>query len=1226
MSKLRESPWRYLIWTAISLVLLLMAALATVSTFLATEGGSRVVAEWGLQRLAEVDGVEVSAQNIRGNLLQGLQLSGVSIQTPQAAVQAQSILASWNSFSLLSGSFQLASLQLQGIEVTVRQTGESSTNSPATSPVAELAFTPLPINIEIADLSVSDLRIVIEADQGEESQSVAIAELAAGVSLFGTAVALDELAIVSDLVKLNGDVAVELLPGVPVTADLRWELPQSLPQGLGNAVGELSLAATVEQLQVDHQLTSPFAIRSTGSIQPFAASGIAIELEHRAEQIELPEQASGMQLLETTLVSSGSIPDLQFQLTTRVVEGEQYPALAISASAQLTGQTLGLDSAIRTDSGVLDSTATIDFSQEITVQGDFTLQEDNPLLLFGLASEFPVSALNSRGEFAFDADDSSLLLDLAETTMLLDSYEVTAAGRLALNDGAWEIDDFLVSSAANQFQVSGRYDESIALDFVLDAPQLEQFVPGVSATAIGQGTVRGNLEAPIIDTDIRIEQLVSEAATIDSLQVSLTGDPQHYEGQVLLQSGQFRAGSETLQITESSMEFSGSPAAHELLLALQGDYLGSGLTADIELQGGFADALGSDWSGRLQRSALQSVVGDWSLVSPVALTWIDQQFTAADSCWANAGISLCMNATPDPSGSYAIEGSISDFPLQEFNAPEQRDVLIPFPQLPRVPQGVSLDGTATATVYAEISATGELRLNVSTLADNAVLTLSSAAEDQFGAQRSAEEILEQSYTWRRLSLRADLVEGEWLLDGRAQLETANLQDDSLPISGELLANLNIDADGNLQGRSTAEFSDLGWLSAVVPELRDVSGLFDSRVDIAGTLAAPELNGELRVNEAAFFLETNGVAYSDFEMSLSGASIDSVTLEGSVAAEEGYLTYFGSLRGLNTPDWQITAEVEGDSFWIANTPEIALQIAPALNLDANAQRIDLRGNLHVPLLDLVLQELPESAVDISRDVVIQNYPSERPELARSFTSTQTALFDLPMSADLVLSLGDEVAFSGFGLQASLQGELELQQQLTGASFTYGELAITEGQYRIYGQELTLQDGKLLFLGNYSNPALDIRAVRVVQEQTVGVLINGTLNNMRSQLYSTPVLPESDILAVLVTGRPASQLRSSDGDAMLGAIASLGIEQGQSLADDLGNRFGFDTVAITNTGDIDSSELTVGKYLTPQIFIRYGVGLFDSFSKVAVDYFINDRLTLQAESGEYQSIDFTYRVER
>jgi translocation and assembly module TamB len=224
------------------------------------------------------------------------------------------------------------------------------------------------------------------------------------------------------------------------------------------------------------------------------------------------------------------------------------------------------------------------------------------------------------------------------------------------------------------------------------------------------------------------------------------------------------------------------------------------------------------------------------------------------------------------------------------------------------------------------------------------------------------------------------------------------------------------------------------------------------------------------------------------------------------------------------------------------------------------------------------------------------------------------------------LGDRVNLRGFGLDAALAGSLNIQQAASGNNLTYGELEITQGSFGIYGQTLSLSDGKLLFLGNYSNPALDIRAVREVQDLTVGVLMNGTLKNIESELFSTPSLPENEILAVLVTGRPFSQLQSSDSDAMVGAIASLGIRQSQSLTNQIADRFGLDTVAITNTGSIDSSTLTVGKYLTPDVFIRYGVGLFDNTSKVAVDYLITDRLTLQAESGEYQSIDFTYRVER
>ena len=56
------------------------------------------------------------------------------------------------------------------------------------------------------------------------------------------------------------------------------------------------------------------------------------------------------------------------------------------------------------------------------------------------------------------------------------------------------------------------------------------------------------------------------------------------------------------------------------------------------------------------------------------------------------------------------------------------------------------------------------------------------------------------------------------------------------------------------------------------------------------------------------------------------------------------------------------------------------------------------------------------------------------------------------------------------------------------------------------------------------------------------------------------------------------------------------------------------------------LTVGKYLTPNLFARYGVGIFDSSSKVNLDYTLNDRLKLKAESGTQQSVDLVYSVEK
>ncbi len=125
-------------------------------------------------------------------------------------------------------------------------------------------------------------------------------------------------------------------------------------------------------------------------------------------------------------------------------------------------------------------------------------------------------------------------------------------------------------------------------------------------------------------------------------------------------------------------------------------------------------------------------------------------------------------------------------------------------------------------------------------------------------------------------------------------------------------------------------------------------------------------------------------------------------------------------------------------------------------------------------------------------------------------------------------------------------------------------------------------------------------------------------------------------MLVTERPASELREQDGTTVLGAIASLGLDRSEGLTGQIRNTLGLDTLGleplgletlgVSNGDTINNSALTIGKYLTPAIFVRYGVGLFDRQSKVAIDYSLSERIILQAESGQYQSVDLTYTVER
>ena len=232
----------------------------------------------------------------------------------------------------------------------------------------------------------------------------------------------------------------------------------------------------------------------------------------------------------------------------------------------------------------------------------------------------------------------------------------------------------------------------------------------------------------------------------------------------------------------------------------------------------------------------------------------------------------------------------------------------------------------------------------------------------------------------------------------------------------------------------------------------------------------------------------------------------------------------------------------------------------------------------------------------------------------------------ITGQLVVELGDDASIAGFGIDTRLAGSLRLQRGDNQSNLAYGELSLLDGTYELYGQSLTIRQGRFVFLGALDNPGVDVRAVRQINAQTVGVQMGGTLKSMNSSLFSSPNLSEIDILAMLATGRPFASIGQRDQGALLGTLASLGLERNTGLTNQIRSGLGLDELSIGTKDTLNNSVLTVGKYLTPNLFARYGVGLFDSSSKVNLDYTLSDRLKLKAESGAQQSIDLVYSVEK
>jgi translocation and assembly module TamB len=98
-------------------------------------------------------------------------------------------------------------------------------------------------------------------------------------------------------------------------------------------------------------------------------------------------------------------------------------------------------------------------------------------------------------------------------------------------------------------------------------------------------------------------------------------------------------------------------------------------------------------------------------------------------------------------------------------------------------------------------------------------------------------------------------------------------------------------------------------------------------------------------------------------------------------------------------------------------------------------------------------------------------------------------------------------------------------------------------------------------------------------------------------------------------------------MQSAARSLGVAGGGLLAKSLGKRLGVDELSVKEDEMLGGAALTVGQYLSPRLYLSYGVGLFEPGDVITLRYKLSDELALQTQRGpEDTRAGIEYRIEK
>jgi len=1201
--------------------LLLLGSLAAV---ISTPEGSR----WALTQagsLANSASLQITVGSQNGTLLRGLQLQDLQLDLDGNRIQAQALQMRWNPFSLLGGTLVLDELQVRGLEVAWTS---AATGAPAPTLSSLLAASlPLPIALELDALRLEQASLNIDDTLLEIQQATLHA------SLSGTALTLDELSLDTPTLQLSGALEAELAGSVALRGRLDWQFV-SASDARASASGQLVLSGTLDTLGVTHSLSTPLQVESQGSLVLNLASGGSspqLGLTHtlQAQSLAgLQPLAGGMQvhLRQAEISTTGWLEALQISGlgAVRLTDSSDtvlLDELALNWNVLLRGSALTVDQlSLSTGSGTLGGSGEIRWEDGLQASLNYVLRETDASRYSALlpAGVLP-GELASTGSLSLqqrpEALSGRLVVDSLQGS--LNGYPLEGSGELALDGANIAVQSLSLRSGPNTLLVNGGWGEAMDLQLQLLAPQLGTLSPLLAGELQATAAITGSIQQPRLDLQAEGSALRLGDMSIASLQAAAA----HAEGNNTLTLAARTLSNGSLSARALTLSGEGNPSAHQLQVTLDSPSLQAQIGLEGALSGLVADSP-LQWEGRVHEGTLGTELGEWGLTRAAALRWTPAAWQLAEQCWQQAVTSLCLQAGGAGDGPLELTARLQDLPLEHFNAPT---VPAPARQLPALPAGTTLNGLLDATVTltgATGAAPSELQLSATLALENAVVALtppeSTSEEDSLPAVPRQLEL-------RTATLTAEQRAGAWQLQSLLEFSqprfgsTAGLQ-------GSARGRLAIAPSGALDGNVALQFDALQWLEVLVPNLRSVEGRLSGLALVGGTLQRPQLGGTLNLQDGALQVPALGLSLQDVNASLVADNDERLALQGEARSGAGTLRFFSDVEAPFSDTPTLRLQLDGDNFTLAERPELRMAVSPQLNVEASPQGVHVSGTLLLPLLDVRITTLPESAIDVSADTVLVAQPEDGPTVRNAATSSLGPLENVPLTAEVSVQLGEAVHFAGWGLDTDLSGTLEITQRATGAPLTYGELTVTQGSYQTYGRTLTIEHGKLLFFGSYDNPALDIRATREAENVKVGVQMNGTLRNLSSQLFSSPTLPDGDIIAVMLTGRPLAEVGSQDSNALVGAITTLGINQGQNLTNQIRNQLGLDTLAISSTGDVANSSLTLGKYLTPRIFIQYGIGLFETESTLAVDYTVSERVKLEAKSGSTQSLDITYTVER
>jgi translocation and assembly module TamB len=1270
---------RVLLTSALALCALVLTALVVAGGVLfwaaRSESGLRFVWERVAPRLPQ----GLSVATVEGRLAGPLALGGIAVRTQTLELHIERVELRWKPRALLDRVLDVERLDVLGVDV-VQLAAEQPTMP--REPLRLPESIDLPVDVRVASAAVEQFRFRSSPD----AEPLPIERASLAGSFDADRLDLRELVVRGPLFDLSGAVSVVPRGAYATSGQLDWAVrPGEYPE----ARGSTGFSGDLELLTVEQRVAAPYdarvdvrvedlleALRLDGdvalTVQPVAFGVVAAPAETIGATVSLRGTLDALDLTGRVELRGGDVDGVTADIAARyapdavviraldlvdphsratvhasgrVALGGEEPTLELDATWSELHWPLRGDLEVASESGSLELRGTVrDYA--VALDGNLTFADgttgnvnvsgegDSEMLRL---ERVDIEALRGRIAGRADArwapnlagsveltgadlDPSVVLRDwpgriaarvsaaaaIEGENVTITLHALTADGRLrdrpihvdargGYAEDTLRIDALSLRSGATDVTARGTAGTELALEWQVESPDLGEVWPQLGGSLSARGALDGPRERPHVGVEASGRALRFMGSEVDDVELDADVD---VAGKATSSLTLNVSAAQVQGVAIPRLQLTGNGNAEHHALALSAT-TGAG-SAELALTGAVATPWtpGFAWTFALDEATLaHPELAPWALREPAIGRVTSTDVELARSCWQSGTAELCVAGTRDPKSTQA-RFELSALRFDYFAA------LLATPA--RLEGDLSLEGTFAQT------ANGTPELDVSLRSSPGRLVARERDDAVEGGDAVEPYALAFGPAQGGVTLKDDRFEGSLQLPFAEQGE--------LEARARIAAGMGAPfAQRALDGQLLVDVASLEFLSSLATQVRNVGGAVTGDLRVAGTVGKPQLAGSLTLAGGNATLPGTNVELEGIELMLEGDGASGLTVNGRAQSGGGTLNVDGRVV-LAEPGPAGTIAVAGDAFEVVDTVDAQVVVSPDLDLALTPDGIQLTGSVLVPRARLTPHDSGESAIGVSGDQVIVE-PGDEAEGPGA----------QPLAATVRLALGDDVHIDGYGLTGRLGGALEITEKPGEPTTATGELRVLEGVYEAYGQKLEIETGRVVFAGGpIADPGVDIRAVRRPAEGiVVGARVRGLLAAPELSLFSEPPMAQQEQLSYLVLGRPLESASASESSAMSRAALALGLRGGNFVSERINQNLGLDSFGIETDPGEDAAEaaFVIGKYLTPSLYMSYGIGLFEPVNTLKLRYAFSPRWRIETESSSKASGgDLIYNIER